>query len=57
MTKKLIVKKDNELITLLDEEEIQAKINDVNPGDVSILITYDDDTTETLHLRGHITSG
>lgn len=54
---KLIVKKDDELLTLLDEKDIQDKLDDANPGDISILITYDDNTTETLHLKGNITSG
>ena len=57
--KELIIKKDNNQITLMDKEEIQTTIDDAiihnTPGDVNILITYDDDTTETLHLKGHTT--
>lgn len=59
--KELIVKKDNNQITLMDKDDIQDKIEEAiannNPGDLNILITYDDDTTEILHLKGNITSG
>lgn len=57
--KELIVKKDDNQITLIDKDDIQDRIDDAvansNPDDVNILVTYDDDTTETLHLRGYTT--
>lgn len=57
--KELIVKKDNNQITLIDKDDIQDRIDEAvannNPGNVNILVTYDDDTTETLHLRGYTT--
>lgn len=59
--KELIVKKDNNQITLIDKDDIQDRIEEAiannNPGDLNILITYDDDTTETLHLKGYTTWG
>ena len=59
MTKELILKKNNTQITLMDKNDIQDRIDEAvannNPGNVNILVTYDDDTTETLHLRGYTT--
>ena len=57
--KELIVKKDDNQIALIDKDDIQNRIDNAvannNPGDVNILVTYDDDTTETLHLKGYTT--
>ena len=57
--KELIIKKDNNQIALIDKDDIQDRINKAiannNPGNLNILVTYDDDTTETLHLKGYTT--
>lgn len=57
--KELIVKKDDNQITLIDKDDIQDRIDDAiasnNTGWVNLLITYDNDTTETLHLKGYTT--
>lgn len=56
MSKKLIIKKDNELLTLLDEKDIQNQIDEsISSHDsdtIPLLVTYDDDTSETLLLKG-----
>ena len=58
MSKKLIIKKDNELLTLLDEKDIQNQIDESisshDSGTIPLLVTYDDDTSETLLLKGFI---
>lgn len=55
--KEIIIKKDDNEITLIDKDDIQDRINkaiaDNTPDWVNLLITYDDDTTETLQLQGH----
>lgn len=54
--KELIIKKSNNQMTLMDKEDIQNQINSsiasANASTVSLLVTYDDDTTETLYLKG-----
>lgn len=54
--KELIIKKGNNQITLMDKEDIQNQINSsiasANSGTVSLLVTYDDDTSQTLVLKG-----
>ena len=37
------------------QDRIDKAIANNNPGNLNILITYDDDTTETLHLKGYTT--
>lgn len=58
MGKKLIIKKGNNQITLMDKEDIQNQIDEgidsVRTGTIPLLVTYDDDTTATLYLQGFI---
>ena len=58
--KELIVKKDNNQITLMDKEDIQNQMDNsiaiANASTVSLLVTYDDDTSETLILKGFASS-
>ena len=62
--KQIIIKKDNEVVILLDKEDIQEMVDEkANTSDVNqllelvnnieetpILITYDDDSTESVTL-------
>lgn len=62
--KQIIIKKDNEVVILLDKDDIQEMVNekadtsDVNQllqlvnniEETPILITYDDDSTESVTL-------
>lgn len=54
--KELIIKKGNNQITLIDKEDIQNQIDESisshDSGTIPLLVTYDDDTTETLYLKG-----
>lgn len=56
--KELIIKKGNNQITLMDKEDIQNQIDEgidsVRTGTIPLLVTYDDDTTETLYLKGYV---
>lgn len=62
--KQIIIKKDNEVVILLDKDDIQEMVDEkANTSDVNqllqlvnnieetpILITYDDDSTESVTL-------
>lgn len=59
--KELIIKKGNNQITLIDKEDIQNQIDEsissYDSGTIPLLVTYDDDTSETLLLKGSSSSG